>query len=215
MNSNLFFKMSAVLLSGVALLSSCQPKEYNITSTDTKINLSDEQQTKKVIVNGSDGNCEIRYYPDWIEPSMTDSTITINVTANTGVQNRSDSIVVTCGASHLTFFVTQVHKATRLEVKGKHKVTFTKEGGAQDVELDTDGLVKVEAFEGVSAVCENGKVTITAQPNKGVNPVDGIVKLTAGDLSGEIAVHINGAVCPTCNGTGKIKCRSCGGEAKF
>lgn len=214
MKRNSFFLMIIVSLSVVTILSACKPKKFNLSSADTKINLSDEQQTKTVVVNGSDGNCEISYSPEWIKTSVSDSTVTINVSPNSDTQNRSDSIVVKCGPSHLTFLVTQGHKATRLEVKGKNNVSFTKEGGTKEVELDTDGSVKVEAFDGVTATFEDGNLKITAQPNKSDSPIDGVVKLKAGNLSEEIKVHINGAICQTCKGKGKIICRNCNGAGE-
>lgn len=108
--------------------------------------------------------------------------------------------------------VRQANKATRLEIPKNTKLSFAKEGGEEFVNVDTDGSVTVEAFEGVTATYADGKLAVKANPNTGDDPIKGTLKLTAGDFTQEIPVTVNGNICTTCNGTGKIKCKACGGR---
>lgn len=191
---------------------SCGPKEFNLSCPVSEIFIADGAETDSVVINGSDGTCAISHTPDWVEASVVDSTVTIKAQANTGNDNRVDSIVVTCGASSISIPINQAHKATRLEIPEVKKLVFDKEGGTQEVKIDTDGAVKVEATDGIVAVYSDGKLVVKAEPNTGDNPVRGTIKLVAGELNKELPVTVAGNICPTCHGTGKIVCRKCHGK---
>lgn len=202
-------------LAAIMTFTACGPKEFNLSSPVSEISLAETAVTDSVVINGSDGNCEVAYAPAWVEATVTDSVVTIKAQPNTGADNRADSLVVACGASKICLPVVQGHKATKLEIPNGTKLSFSKEGGEETVEVDTDGSVTVEAFEGVSANFANGKLAVKANPNSGDNAINGSIKLMAGDFTKEIPVTVNGNICPTCKGTGKIKCRKCGGKGSI
>lgn len=199
-------------LAAMMTFTACGPKEFNLSSPVSEITLAETAVTDSVVINGSDGTCQVAYAPAWVEATVTDSVVTIKAQPNTGADNRTDSLVVTCGASKISLPVVQGHKATKLEIPKGTKLSFPKEGGEETVEVDTDGSVTVEAFEGVTANYADGKLAVKATPNTGDSAINGTIKLTAGDFTQEIPVTVNGNICPTCKGTGKIKCSKCKGQ---
>ncbi len=200
------------MLTLLSCATSCRPKEFNLSSSVSEIVIADGAETDSVVINGSDGTCAISHAPEWVETTVADSVVTIKTQPNTGKDNRADSIVVTCGASSIIIPINQGHKATRLEISEVKKLNFSKEGGTQEVKIDTDGSVKAEATDGIEASYIDGKLIVTVTPNTGDNPIKGTVKLVAGELTKELPVTIAGNICPTCKGTGKIVCRKCHGN---
>lgn len=197
---------------GAATLWSCGPKEFNLTSPVAEISIADSAVSDSLTIGGSDGTCTVAYAPQWMEATVTDSVVVFKAQPNTDTVPRVDSLVVACGASKINIPVRQANKATRLEIPKNTKLSFAKEGGEEFVNVDTDGSVTVEAFEGVTATYADGKLAVKANPNTGDDPIKGTLKLTAGDFTQEIPVTVKGKTCPTCNGTGKVKCKSCGGQ---
>ncbi|MGM9868799.1 MAG: hypothetical protein ACI30R_04130 [Sodaliphilus sp.] len=135
----------------------------------------------------------------------------ITTKANDSGKIRKDVVVVRCGASNISINIEQGIKATHLELPNGNKIKLGKEGGTQELVVVTDGSVKVEAFEGVDAKYDNGKLIVSTPKNDG-NRIKGVIKISAGKFSKEVNVTVDGKVCPTCKGTGTIRCKTCGGN---
>ncbi len=194
----------------ISMLTACGPKELNLTTATPNVTFDETAQTDSVIINGSDGNCEIEYAPQWVAVEVKDSVVVLKTKENTSGKVNKDVLVVKCGASNITLNLEQGIKATHLDLPNGKEIKFDKEGGSKDLVVVTDGSVKVEAFDGVTADYKNGKLTVTTPKNEG-NRTKGTIKLIAGDFTKEVEVSIDGKFCTTCNGTGKVKCKSCGG----
>lgn len=118
--------VSAVLV----VLAACGPKEFNLSSATSKVLLPDGASVDSLVVNGSDGNCEIEFAPEWIEASVRDSVVTIKCRANTTGALREDVLVVKCGKSNISIPVSQYAKATRIDLPNGKEVTIPREGGS-------------------------------------------------------------------------------------
>lgn len=200
-----------VVAAAVLMTAACGPKEFNLSTKTAKVDIPDTGATDSLVVNGSDGNCEIEFAPAWVEATVRDSVVTLKAAANTTGKTRQDVVVVKCGKSQLSVPVSQYVKATKLELPNGKEVKIAREGGSQDLAVVCDGLVTVEAFDPVTATWENGVLKVSAPKNDG-HRIKGDVKLTAGELSEVVSVTVDGEVCPTCNGTGKVRCKACGGQ---
>ena len=200
--------LSCLLLT---IMTGCGPKEFNLSTQTPKKVFSEEVQTDSVVINGSDGTCELEFAPDWVAAEVKDSVVYITTKANDSGKPRKDVVVVKCGASNISLNIEQGIKATHLELPNGNEIKLGKEGGSQELVVVTDGTVKVEGFEGVEAKYDNGKLLVSAPKNDG-NRIKGVVKITAGEFSKEVKVTVDGKVCKTCNGAGTIKCKSCGGK---
>ena len=203
------FSIAAAALLFVA----CSPKEFNLSTKTQSLDLPETAVTDSLVVNGSDGNCELEYAPQWIQTEMHDSVVVYKVQPNSTGKARKDAIVVKCGNSTLSIPVRQYAKATKLELPDAKDVTLPREGGSEELVVVCDGIVKVEGFEGVEATYSNGKLTIKASKNEG-NRFNGEVRLSAGDLEKTVKVTVDGKVCATCKGTGKVRCKVCGGSGE-
>lgn len=177
------FSIAAAALLFVA----CSPKEFNLSTKTQSLDLPETAVTDSLVVNGSDGNCELEYAPQWIQTEMHDSVVVYKVQPNSTGKARKDAIVVKCGKSTLSIPVRQYAKATKLELPDAKDVTLPREGGSEELVVVCDGIVKVEGFEGVEATYSNGKLTIKASKNEG-NRFNGEVRLSAGDLGKTVKV---------------------------
>ena len=189
---------------------SCGSKEFNLSSATKNLSFAEEGATENVVINGSDGNCEVEYCPEWVEAAVADSVVSLKVKPNTLGEKREDVLVVKCGKSNISIPISQYSKATKLELPNGNKLKFSKEGGDQNLVVVSDGLVKVESFEPVIAEMVNGILKVSTPQNEG-KLKKGIIKLTAGDILKEVEVIIDGKVCTLCKGSGWITCKSCGG----
>lgn len=203
--------LSMALMVVLIVLVACGPKEFNLTSATTKVSLPDVASVDSLVVNGSDGTCEIEFAPAWVEASVVDSVVTLKAQANTTGALRQDVIIVKCGKSNISIPVSQYAKATKLDLPNGKEVTIAREGGSQELAVVSDGLVTVESFDPVMAEWSNGMLKVSAPKNDG-HRIKGTLKLKAGDQLAEVAVVVDGEVCPTCQGKGTVKCKSCGGQ---
>ena len=160
---------------------------------------------------GTDGSWDISDCPEWVTTDFHENTLVIKTARNESGAVREGNIVLTGkeGVS-ATIKVTQASKCTRINPE-TDKVEFEKEGGTQTVKIDTDGSPQVEAPEGFTATFAGGVLTINAPANEGGGK-NGEIKLTGDDQSATIAVTQKGNICPTCNGSGKVRCKKCGGR---
>lgn len=196
------------------LLLACGQKEYNLSVDTPNLLLADGQVTDSLIVHGSDGDCTIDMQPEWIKAEMRDSVLVYTVQANPAGEMRDGAIVVKCGKSSLSIPVSQYAKATKLELPNGKEVTIPTEGGAKELTVLCDGLVTVEGDSVPLKVrWENNKLLLEAPANTGNRSVQTLT-LRAGELTETVTVTLDGKVCPTCKGTGKVRCKRCGGQGE-
>ena len=159
----------------------------------------------------ADGRWNVETCPEWATTEIQDSTLVIKTARNETGAVREGYIVLKGKDNVQTVIkVTQAAKCTHINPE-TDMVEFEKEGGTQTVKIDTDGSPKVEAPEGFTAAYAGGVLTINAPANEGGGK-NGEIKLTGDDQSATIAVSQKGNICPTCNGSGKVRCKKCGGR---
>ena len=159
----------------------------------------------------ADGSWDVAECPEWIKTDVQDSVLVIKIERNqTGAMRSGDIVLKGKNEVNATIKVTQVSKCTHI-TPASDKVEFEKEGGTQTVNIDTDGAIKVEVPDGFTASFANGVLTITATANE-EGAKRGEIKLTADNQSATIYASQKGNICPTCGGSGKVKCSKCGGS---
>ena len=207
MRQKLFFGMMVALMAVVA--TSCKKATY-LKADKTSVEFTIEGGTETVQLSSDVTNFSVEDAPEWVETKMEDSTLTVTVAENTTGAKREGKIIVSVRGQEAAIPVVQYFEATHLSVNVE-SVVIPKEGGTQDVDVDCDGAVTVDAPGFVTANYSMGKLTITASANDGGSQ-KAPIKLTSGNYSAEIAVTLEGNICPTCNGTGKVRCTKCGGR---
>lgn len=199
----------------VLMCFSCKEKTFQLSATPQTIEMEETETSDTIAIHGSDGNCELEYSPDWITCQLTDSILVFNASANEGKEAREDAIVVKCGASRISIPVSQYAKATKLELPNGAKVTIPITGGSQELVVLSDGHVNIDSVTSpLEASWKDNKLTLSAPENTGSRQTIKL-KLTAGDFTEDITVVLEGKVCSTCNGTGKITCKRCGGQGSY
>ena len=201
----------ALITVGLIGAAGCKEKEYNLTSATKTMSFEEAGGTETFVINGSNGQCILEHSPEWLAANVADSTVTVNVGPNEGSEKREYEIVIKCGISSISIPVSQYAKATKLELPDGNSLTLPREGGSKELAAVSDGLVKVETFEPLSAEWSNSVLKVSAPKNDGKR-IKGKVKLIAGEFSKDVDVIIDGDFCSQCNGTGFILCKACKGK---
>lgn len=204
-------KKLSIFFSFVALLA--------LTACNGATSITPEKDEVSFTVNGgeesvsidTDGSWEIKECPDWVETEAEEDVLVIKTEKNeTGEILKGDIVLKGKGDVTATIKVTQASKCTHITPESD-KVEFDKEGGTQKINIDTDGTPEVEASEGFSATYDNGVLTVTAPANE-AGAKRGEIKLTCEDQKVTIYATQKGNICPTCGGSGKVRCNKCGGQ---
>lgn len=148
--------------------------------------------------------------PAWVKPELNDSILVVTVGKNDTNAKREGNIVVANGNLKLVIPVIQYSKATHLELPDGNAIKIGKEGGSKTIAVDCDGDVQIEGAENFDAKYINGTLSITAPKNDGAT-FKKKIKLSSDEYSKEVTVILEGNVCATCKGKGKITCPVCGG----
>ena len=196
------------------MTSACGTKEYNLSSQTNNLSYSEEGAQDNIVINGSDGNCELEHSPDWLTAIVSDSVVNLKVAPNVSGALRADSLVIKCGKSCISIPVSQYAKATKLELPDGKNIKIPREGGTIELAALSDGLIKVEAFDAVEAEWYDGVLKVSSPKNDGKR-IKGNLKLIAGDITKDVSVIVEGDVCTTCDGTGYIKCKVCKGKGEI
>ena len=210
MNKKLFHATLVILMTLVA--TSCEKATY-LKANKNSVSFTISGGTDTVQLSSDATDFSVENAPDWVEASIKDSTMTVNVAKNSTGAKRNGVIVVTVGGLERGIDVVQYFEATHLSVKERN-VSFNKEGGTKVVDVDCDGKVEVEAPDFVNVSYVNGKLNIKAAPNDG-STQKGAVKLSSGKFTAEVAIAQAGKECSRCGGSGKIKCPKCKGEGSY
>ncbi len=161
----------------------------------------------------SDGSWEVNECPEWVTTELQDSSLLVKVAKNDSGKVREGNIVLASGEVTATIAVRQMAKCTHITAE-KDTLEFEKDGGSKTVKIDTDGALQVTAPDGFTADYVSGVLTVTTTANDG-GKRSGIITLTADEQTASINVSQAGNICPTCNGTGKVKCTKCGGKGSY
>ena len=202
----LFYYLSVVAL---FVLTACNGATF-ITPDKDAVSFAIDGGEESVNIS-ADGSWSVADCPDWAKTNVQGNVLVIRTERNeTGSVREGDIVLSGKGDVKATIKVTQASKCTHI-TPASDKVEFEKEGGTQTVNIDTDGLPHVEASDGFSATYAGGVLSITASANE-AGAKRGEIKLTCEDKSVTIYASQKGNICPTCGGSGKIKCSKCGGH---
>ena len=190
------------------MLCSCS-KAKNIEVSEDNITFAINGGEKTIDVT-ADGSYDIQDCPEWVKANADESTLTLTVEENTTGAKRECVIRLVGSDVEVPVTVMQADKCTHITVTPT-EVTIPKEGGEQTLTVDTDGKIAMSATEGIDATLNGGKLVISAGPNNG-GTIKGNVTMTSDDIKTVVNVTVEGSICPTCNGTGKVRCTKCGGS---
>ena len=199
------------MLAAVAAVALCScSKAKNIDVSEDKVVFSIAGGEKSIDVT-ADGSYDIEGCPKWVTAEVGESVLTISVSEN-GTGAVRDCVINLVGDNvSVPITITQADKCTHITVS-ETEVTIPKEGGRMELAIDTDGAnIVMEASEGISAELKDGMLVINAPANEG-GTINGDIVLSCDTVSTEVKVTLEGSICPTCNGTGKVKCTKCGGR---
>ena len=192
-------------------LCSCNNTSF-ITPDMEQLDFSTEGGEENVSVS-SDGSWEIKECPEWVTTEVQDGTLVVKVPTNDTGNVREGNIVLASGKVTATIAVKQTAKCTHITPE-TDAVEIDKDGGSKTVNIDTDGALQVTAPDGFTAEYAGGVLTVTAGANEG-GKRSGEITLTADEQTATINVTQAGNICPTCNGTGKVRCSKCGGKGTY
>lgn len=162
-------------------------------------------------IDGASGECEVIYAPEWIEASIQGNVVSYNIAENKEGEPREGCLVVGNASTRVGTTVIQGVKPTYLNLS-KNKVHMEREGGSAQITIVTNGgKIEVKSIPEIEAKLNGNYLTLTSQKNDGMQIV-GTIKVSSGKLSKYINVTIAGEHCPTCDGSGYLTCKKCGGK---
>ena len=203
------FMLAAVV--AVALCSCSKAKSIDVSEDKVVFSIAGGEKSIDVT---ADGSYDIEGCPEWVTAEVGESVLTISVSEN-GTGAERDCVINLVGDNvSVPITITQADKCTHITVS-ETEVTIPKEGGRKELTIDTDGAnIVMEASEGISAELKDGMLVINAPANEG-GTINGDIVLSCDTVKTEVKVTLEGSICPTCNGTGKVKCAKCGGRGYF
>ena len=198
------------LVAMVFFMASCQKDATYLKADGTFIDISVEGGEGHMNLR-CDGGVDVEYAPDWIEASVSDSTLTYKIAKNSSPTSvRRDSIVLEADKCRLVIPVRQGGETTYLTLD-KESLSFPITGGCQYVKYDTDGGgFKVEGDKGVKVTLLDGKIKVEAARNAG-KPINGQIMVSIEDFGCFVSYTVAGRECPDCGGTGQVMCKECNG----
>ena len=203
------FLQFSLMLVLVALCSCNKAKNISVDNDKLVFAVNGGKQTIAVT---ADGNYDIKDCPEWLKVETEKETLVLTATANTSGAMR-DCMIQLVGADEVSVAISviQPDKCTYITVSPT-EVTIPKEGGSTTVAIETDGgNLDVQVNNGITAVYNDGKLTVTSPANSG-GTINGRITLTSDTVKTEVQVIVEGSICQRCGGTGKTKCFKCGGK---
>lgn len=193
-------------------LASCHKEATYLNADQQEVSTSIKGETVRIGLHSDGIDYSITHTPEWATAEIADSMLTITIGTNETGAERKDSVVITCSGQLLCLPLSQSSVATFMNVKSEG-VTFENKGGEEKVGIETDGreVVAEGLPNGVTASYANGVMVLKAEANNG-RTINAAVELKADTITVKLPITIKGSICPTCKGTGKVKCKSCGGE---
>lgn len=199
------------VVAAVALCSCSKAKSIDVSEDNLVFSIAGGEKSIEVT---ADGSYDIEGCPEWMTAEAGDSVLTIRASENGTGEVRGCVIKLVGDNVSVPITITQADKCTHITVS-ETEVTIPKEGGRKELTIDTDGAKLVmEASEGISAELKDSMLVINAPANEG-GTINGNIVLSCDTVKTEVKVTLEGSICPTCNGTGKVKCTKCGGRGYF
>ena len=206
------FNILVLAVCSVALLCSCN-KATDITVDEDNVMFAINGGEKTIVVT-ADGNYDIEDCPEWVKTTVENDALTISVGENTTGALRECVIRLVGKDVEAPITIKQADKCTYIKVS-ETEVTIPKEGGEVTLDVETDGgNLAMNCPEGIEAKLTGGRLTISAPANQG-GAITGDLTISCENVSTIVKVTVEGNICPTCNGTGKVKCNKCGGRGYF
>ena len=197
------------------LLCSCSKAKSIMVSTD-RVAFAITGGEKSITVT-ADGPYDIKDCPDWLKAEARESELVLTAEQNNTGAMRECAIKLVGDNIEVQVFVSQADKCTFI-TPSELEITFPKEGGSKEITIDTDGAsvaVDCSDFAGsLEGKIEGNKLMVNCPANDGGSK-NGAIKLSCDEITNVIMVTIEGSICPRCKGTGKVKCKKCGGSGKY
>lgn len=209
-----FFRVTLTLALAAVALASCKNATF-INPSESEVQFAKEGGDRQITVS-SDGTWSVADCLEWINAEVNDSVLTLKAGQNDSGAPRECELKLVGGDVNAVIAVRQADHCTRLSVSSS-EVSFGKEGGSKSVDVDTDGSdikVEVKPEGGVTAQYAAGKLEVTAPANDG-GAKRGTITLTCDTLKAELTFAVEGNICPTCKGSGKVRCSKCGGKGYY
>lgn len=196
----------------ILLAGSCKRASF-INPHGDKIILPINGGSQALVVE-ADGSYSVDDCPGWLDYSIVDNTLAFTAKPNDTGSKRECVVKLTAGDIVKQITIIQADKCTHINADTQ-VLNFEKEGGTKTVNIETDGGdINVTPAEGVNAIYDNGKLTVTVPSNDGKSGRKEI-KLTCDNITTSIYVTQQGKICPRCGGAGTIKCPKCGGAGWY
>lgn len=169
---------------------------------------------KQGAIHFNDGPCEVIYAPEWVKLTVKENVVNYTIAANGGATPRESCVVIDCDDTRFAISIIQGIKTSYLILSEK-KVKLSNDGDTVRVALLTDGgEVEITPNPIVRTTFDGTYLTLISGKNEGVQRV-GSIRLKSGRLARTLSFVIEGEKCPTCNGTGYLTCKKCGGRGLF
>lgn len=203
------FKLFALALV-VLTLSACNGKAKKIAVSEDKLAFAIVGGEKTVKVT-ADGSFEVSDCPEWLTVETADSTVTVKAGENkTGAVRKCEFHLVGADGVSVPISVTQQSTCTHITIT-PNEVSFTKDGGSDTLTIDTDGApLSLETTADIKAEFKDSKLIISTPANDR-GPINGSVTITCDTVTTVVKVTVAGTICPTCKGSGKVRCTQCRG----
>ena len=208
-------KKLSFIFSLVALMALCACNHATfITPSQQEVQFSKAGGEQQIAVC-ADGNWSVENCPEWLDAERADSMLVLKVEPNTtGAARECELQLVGGDGVKATVIVKQADVCTHIDAT-VDEVTIPKEGGTATIDIDTDGAhLDIRVSEGISAEFNNGTLSVTAPANEGGTKHESLT-IFCDNIKTDINVTVEGSLCPTCNGTGKVKCSKCGGRGNL
>lgn len=203
------FNILVLAVCAATMLCSCS-KAKNIEVSEDNITFAINGGEKTIDVT-ADGSYDIQDCPEWVKAEADESTLKLTVGENTTGAVRDCVIKLVGSDIEVPIRIIQADKCTFIKVS-ETEVTLPKEGGSKELTVETDGgNIAMNASDGFEATLADGILKITAPANEG-GTINGTLTLTCDEVKTDVSVTVEGNICPTCNGTGKVRCSKCGGQ---
>ncbi|MGV8092479.1 MAG: BACON domain-containing protein [Mangrovibacterium sp.] len=159
------------------------PAEFGIVRSDVNIPATGGEGTIEVLPYG---NIQATSDQEWCTVSVSGYVVTVNVSANEDILNRTALVTISSGAEKLFVPVTQPSAILSLE---NNKLIVPRAGGTQQVKVTTnlDIHISVED-EWLTYVREDQVITFTAEPNTEPGARQTVVTITGGKFTAQIEV---------------------------
>ena len=198
--------VAVLALSGCKKATHIYPSQYDVAFSKAggKVELSVT----------ADGRFDVQGCPEWLQVEVSDTMMVFTAQENSSGAAREAQVKLVGDNVEETVTVRQAYMCTRITATPE-AVTLPKEGGTKDIAITTDGAhLDIQVSDGITAEFNDDTLTVSAPANDGP-AINGVVTIVCDTVKTEVKVAVEGSVCPSCGGTGKVKCTKCGGKGVY